>query len=433
MEDKSRALFDANENLRRTTQTLEHQSKELNAILDNTLAGIALIDDAGLIRRINQALLTLLSYTDDEIVGTVARTMLLGESSNRPTPAVRKFNGSVVQTLDVQGRRRNGAEFPMSLTIVPLAIDSRPHTVWICRDQTAELEAQKNRARLEQELAQAQKLESLGVMASGIAHEINTPVQYVADNVKFLHTAAHDLKRAFGAYQSVCNSIGDPDEASALAVTAQSIVDDADIHFVLDELPEALNHAIDGLEQITKIVGAVKTFAHPGASEKTEADINNLLRDTITVSRNEWKYVAELETNLQANLPPVEGFPQELSQVFLNLIVNAAQAIEEGRSDNGRIVVITRLIESGVQIEVSDNGCGMKSDIKSKIFDPFFTTKGVGKGTGQGLSLCYNIITHHHGGKISVETQDGHGARFFVNLPTAASTRSSRHDTNAGM
>lgn len=422
LEEKSRALFDSNENLRQTTRALEHQSKELNAILDNTLAGIALVDEQGRIRRVNQAFLTLFAHTEAEIIGVIASTMLLTEGAITSKPNFDVSGPPAVQTYAAEGRRRGGEPFPMSLTTVPLVIDSRPHTVWICRDQTAELEAENDRARLEHELAQAQKLESLGVMASGIAHEINTPVQYVTDNVKFLSAAASDLKRAFEAYQAVCQSIDDYSKATTLASTAQSIVDEADIGFVLDELPDALNHAIDGLTQITKIVGAVKTFAHPGSSEKSETDVNDLLQDTITVSRNEWKYVAALETDFEDSLPLIGCFPQELSQVFLNLIVNAAQAIDESGRDDGRILIATRSTENGVQIEIKDNGCGVKSNIKSKIFDPFFTTKDVGKGTGQGLSLCYNVITHHHGGKITVDSQEGRGARFIVSLPNISST-----------
>jgi signal transduction histidine kinase len=270
----------------------------------------------------------------------------------------------------------------------------------------------EERDRLEDNLRQAQKLEAIGQLAAGIAHEINTPTQYVGDNLRF-------LKESFGELHSLLSQLvdvgGEP---------ASKLLDDADFEYLKEEIPRALNQSLEGVDRVAKIVRAMKEFSHP-AREKTATDLNRAIQSTITVASNEWKYVAEIEMDLDANLPPVHCSPAEFNQVVLNMIVNAAHAISDvvgdGGNGKGKIVVRTRSEGEFAVVEIRDSGSGMPAHIQQRIFDPFFTTKEVGKGTGQGLAIAHNVIVDKHGGTIKVASAPGAGTTFTIRLPIGGS------------
>ena len=271
--------------------------------------------------------------------------------------------------------------------------------------------------QLERQLAHTQKLESIGQLAAGIAHEINTPIQYIGDNGKFLEEAFRDLVALAdeGRETSGTNS---PSEAAP----ARRQVDEGVLDYHRTEVPKAIEELLEGVDQVARIVRAMKEFSHPGPMEKIPVDINRGIESTIMVSRNEWKYVAEITTDLDRRLPPVPCLAGELNQVILNLIVNAAQAIAEtpqGAAAKGSIHISTRQDGSFAEIRVKDSGPGIPKAIQSKVFDPFFTTKPVGKGTGQGLALAHAVIVQKHGGSIGLESQPGAGAAFILRLPLA--------------
>ncbi len=263
------------------------------------------------------------------------------------------------------------------------------------------------RRLLESQLAQAQKLESIGQLAAGIAHEINTPIQYVGDNARFLEEAFQDLLRMTPA----------PGAASAAAV------DNVDVEYLREEIPKAIEQLLEGVEHVARIVRAMKEFSHPGAVDKTLVDINHAIESTALVSRNEWKYVADLTVDLDPNLPRVACIPGEFNQVMLNLIVNSAQAIAEASGSvggKGAIRITTRRIGKWAQIDISDTGPGIPPEIHGKVFDPFFTTKPVGKGTGQGLAIAHSVIVQKHQGTITFESSPMSGTTFQIRLPLAA-------------
>jgi len=278
--------------------------------------------------------------------------------------------------------------------------------------------------QLETQLMQAQKLESIGQLAAGIAHEINTPTQYVSDNVRFLQDAFLDLLRAWNSLERLVLESGGGSDAKDRLL---EIREEFDLDYLFDQIPFAVSQSLDGLQRVATIVRAMKEFSHPNSTEKTAVDLNRALESTINISRNEWKYVAELEADLDPSLPVVHCFAGELNQVFLNLIVNAAHAIADvvgGTDRKGRITVATRNMGDGwVEVSVSDTGCGIPDSIRDKVFDPFFTTKPVGKGTGQGLSIAYNVVAKH-GGRIFFESEVGRGTTFRVQIPVAYDTES---------
>lgn len=277
------------------------------------------------------------------------------------------------------------------------------------------------RKAMEVELVHARKLESLGQLAAGIAHEINTPVQYIGDNARFLLTAFNDIFTALARCEDAARAVENGDDARPLARMALESAAEHDIEYLREEIPKAIEQSISGVERVTDIVRAMKEFAHPGSREKTLVDINRLAQNAITVSRSEWKYVADVAAELDPSLPFVPLIPGDMSQVLLNLLVNAAHAISEtscaGENGKGAITVSTRLNGGFVEIRVADTGAGIRQDIRHKIFDPFFTTKEVGKGTGQGLAIVHSIVVDRHGGNIGLESEVGKGTTFIIQLP----------------
>ncbi len=269
---------------------------------------------------------------------------------------------------------------------------------------------------LEAQLLQAQKLEAIGQLAAGIAHEINTPTQYIGDNLLFLQDSFKSLLGFIEKFQPA--TVESLPEALRSALKAAS--EEFDLDFMKEESPKAIQQALEGVSRISDIVHAMKEFSHPGAKGKSMVDLNKALANTATVARNEWKYVADLKLELDPGLPPVPCLPGEMNQVFLNLIVNAAHAIgsKVGKTgEKGLITIITRSRGEMVEICVDDSGCGIPDSIKSRIFEPFFTTKAVGKGTGQGLSIARGIIVNKHGGELFFQSEQGKGTSFFIRLP----------------
>jgi PAS domain S-box-containing protein len=292
------------------------------------------------------------------------------------------------------------------------------HLIMVVEDVT-------ERNRLEIELRHSQKLESVGRLAAGIAHEINTPIQFVGDNVSFLHTAFSDLLELCAFYRRLC------EKARSAALTEQDMEglgaaeEAADLAYLQENVPRSIAATLEGARRVAHIVQAMKSFAHPDRGEKTPADLNAALRSTLTVATNELKYVAEVETDLQP-LPLVPCFLSDLNQVFLNLLVNAAHAVGDvvaGTGKRGHIRIKTELDGDHVAISVADTGTGIPEPIRDRVFDPFFTTKGVGKGTGQGLALARSVVVDKHGGTLKFETEVGKGTTFLVRLPLGEAAR----------
>jgi signal transduction histidine kinase len=289
------------------------------------------------------------------------------------------------------------------------------------RDRTERLEAEvDHRAQLESQLGQAQKLEAIGQLAAGLAHEINTPMQFVCDNIEYLSDCSTKLFDVVDTFERnlVDNSPVSWDERrnQLNLVMAQN-----QFETIRQQVPLAITESLDGAQRVIQIVRAMKEFSHVGQGQKSGVDLNNAVHSTVTITRNRWKYAADLDLDLDPNLPTLICAPSEINQVLLNLIVNAADAVAERVGDNarekGRITVRTRTGDGDIVIEVEDTGGGIPENIRSRIFDPFFTTKDVGKGTGQGLAICHNVVVNKHQGSIAVESTLGVGTTFRVHLP----------------
>lgn len=284
---------------------------------------------------------------------------------------------------------------------------------------------ESERKQLELELRQAQRLESVGRLAAGVAHEINTPVQFTSDSVHFLKDAVADAAALFARHRAIAADVSAGRLAPAETLAAFDAADDAaDLGYLSEHVPKAVAASLDGLGRVSEIVRSMKAFAHPDGKAMTSVDLNEALRSTLVIARNEYKHVAEVHAEY-GEVPRVVCHGGEINQVLLNLIVNAAHAIGDavGGSDaRGVISVSTRGEGDDVVVTVEDNGTGIPEAIREKIFEQFFTTKPVGKGTGQGLAIARSVVAKH-GGKLTFTSTVGRGARFEVRLPVRGTSQ----------
>lgn len=309
-----------------------------------------------------------------------------------------------------QGER--GEQF-IGMTVTPITQEQGTGHIFMGKDITDQL-------KIDHEIAQSQKLESIGQLAAGVAHEINTPIQFVGDNIMFLNDSFIGVLRALRQYQCLLEAVKTNTCSLALIESCEVTNDQADLEYLLSEIPVAILQSSEGVSRVSTIVRAMKEFAHPGSNEKAEVNLNNAIMSTLTVASNEWKYVADLQTHLDPSLPPVPCLIGEFNQVVLNIIVNAAHAIADVVKDTtrkGTITVSTTCVGDQAEIRIADTGSGIPESICTKIFDPFFTTKEVGKGTGQGLAIARSVVVNKHGGSITVESEVGRGTTFVIRLP----------------
>ncbi len=281
--------------------------------------------------------------------------------------------------------------------------------------------AENEKIKMEAQLRQSQKLESIGQLAAGISHEINTPIQYIGDNTTFLKDAFQNMIAVFKAYKHLLKTAKTGRIDSEIISQVETAIEDADLEFLKEEVPIAIDQSISGLTQVSKIVTSMKEFSHLEGEQQILTDINHALDNTITVTKNNWKNEAELTTDFDNSLPKVMCNPGELNQVFLNLIINASHSIAKVRGEQpdkkGTIIIRTQNKGEWARITIKDSGSGIPKEIHDKIFDPFFTTKDVGKGTGQGLAVSHSIIVERHKGNIFFETEKEKGTTFIIELP----------------
>jgi PAS domain S-box-containing protein len=340
---------------------------------------------------------------------------------------------------ELQAMRRDGSPFLVGIAVARILDRAGEITHFVCsgRDITVMIEEQRRREALQGqlyaemqerermaiELRFAQKLESVGRLAAGIAHEINTPIQYVGDSAHFLKAAVTDLQQLNDVYRAAVDALIAGDSAESVRARIAKVEGGISKDFLDAEIPDAFARLREGVGLVAGIVRAMKEFAHPPTQDHSPADINHALETTLVVARNEYKYLAVVKTEL-AELPLVICNIGELNQVFLNIIVNAAHAIASAGRDaeSGVIRICTLVSGQNVEISFEDNGCGIAEANLERVFDPFFTTKEVGKGTGQGLAIARSIIVDKHFGEIVVSSEVGVGTRMLVRLPIGGRT-----------
>ena len=415
----------AEEDLQRSQDRLTETGKELriahqeNQELLSAIPSIMVALDAnGIVTKWNHKAGSTFGISGADVVGKPLRdcgiqwnsSKVLNEISDALTTDRRTHLG------DVRYTRPDGKEGILGISINPIKREEEksPGFLLFGADIT-------ERRILEAQLRQAQKLESVGQLAAGVAHEINTPTQYVGDNIRFLQESFGDLRKLLKKYSDLLEANQTGATRSDLVTVVECTIKEINLEYLIEEIPQAIQQSLEGIERVTNILRSMKDFAHPGSAEKVSVDLNRAIESTVTVARNEWKYVAEVVMDLDPNLPKVTCLLGEINQVILNLIINAAHTIsdvvEQNGGKKGTITIKTCQDGDWVEIRISDTGTGIPEAIRSKIFDPFFTTKEVGKGTGQGLAISHSVLVEKHGGTITFDTEVGRGTTFFIRLP----------------
>jgi PAS domain S-box-containing protein len=406
---------------KKNEEALREAEQKYRSMFDEAFAGLFELAPDGHVLHVNPPMAELLGYASpEEIAATMTDSLwtraVLPERSAEL--AARMEAAGYVRSFEMEVFRNDGSR------------------VWISTSARAKwqngtligyagmFEDITERKLLREQLLQAQKLESVGQLAAGIAHEINTPVQYIGDNVRFLQDSFGELVTLNVGYARLLAAVRSTEVTPQLFEEVSLVVEKVDVDYLFEEIPKAIEQTLEGVSRVAALVGAMKEFSHPGTGEKVPLDLNRAIESTITVARNEWKYVADMEVELDPALPLVSCLPGEFNQVILNMIVNAAHAIEavaaSGGPEKGQITIRTRSLPTGVEVQIQDTGGGIPEKIRSRIFDPFFTTKEIGKGTGQGLAIARSVVVDKHQGTIDFETEDGRGTTFIIRLPCEA-------------
>ncbi len=409
-----------------TKQNTAKIQDRYRAIFESTGDAIILLDEFGSIQAFNPAAAEIFGFHPNVVIGQDIK-LLMPELSTSLQDEFLQHNladvdgGTMSKRREIEIQRGDGTQFYAELKVRALhEPDGKRFFTSIIRDLTEE-------HALQIKLLSAQKMESIGQLAAGVAHELNTPAQYVGDNLKFLNESFAEIEILIEKFSQLQNAAESGQITPDLLCEIKERIEYADIDFLRKEIPEALTQSLEGIDRMSQIVRSMKEFSHPGGTEKKPADINRMVESAINISRNEWKYIADIEVDLDKDLPLVPCFVGELNQVLLNLLLNAAQAVAEvyteGQDHKGKITIRTDYeSRHWCLIEVSDSGCGMSEEVCSRVFDPFFTTKEVGKGSGQGLAIAYSVVVEQHAGSIEVDSQVNQGTSFTVRIPIAESS-----------
>lgn len=411
-------LKDQNTVLTKTLEDLKKEKLQEEQLVSAIPSFFICLDKENIITHWNQAASVLFNIPSSEAIGKSFEELDINFDKNlliekieycRVTYNLKRIDE--FSLFDNQGHKKI-----LGIILNPIKINNYyPGSVIIMGSDITE------RKNLESQLSQAQKLESIGQLAAGIAHEINTPTQFVGDNTSFLKDSFNDLKDLIDSFKDLFNEVKTDEKFGQKVSAIDDKITKIDLEYLEEEIPTAINQSLDGVKRISSIVRAMKEFSHPNTSEMKPTDINHSIESTTTISRNEWKYTSELVLNLDLEIPLVPCLPGEFNQVILNLIINASHAIisakEKDPNRKGIITISTSPKNGFVVIKISDTGTGIPEDIRDKVFDPFFTTKEIGKGTGQGLAIAYSVIVDKHKGKIYFESEIGVGTTFIIELP----------------
>ena len=408
-ETKTRELYQSAQEMRSKVAYQE----ALYRIIPNALV---VASNDGSIKDVNNCALTLLGYSRETLIGE-SLSVLWDGAERTYGPAEERPE---IEQVEVAWKMADGNELPVLLSVSYLDVNDDGNADVVCLATDL-----RERKQMEIELRHAQKLESVGQLAAGVAHEVNTPMQFIGDNVHFLNDAFTDLLSVIEVYSNACES-PEAKLSEELQKYIEETKEEADLDYLRDRAPKAIERALDGIGRVTDIVAAMKAFSHP-SHEKGPSDLNKAIENALIVAKNEYKYVADVEMDL-GDLPAVVCNLGDLGQVFLNLIVNAAHAIQDGEvggGEKGTIRVSSRVDGDTAVISIADSGCGIPEEVRDRIFDPFFTTKDVGRGTGQGLSLAHAVVAERHGGTLTFDTELGRGTTFHVRLPIQGRAESS--------
>lgn len=408
-------------------EQVRNREERIRSILSSTIDPLLTIDMRGIIQEASDSVMDVFLWSPKEIIGRNINVLIPEPHHSLHDSYLlsshQQKESSAHSTLrEINALRKDGSEIPCEVLIWRTNIpgSSEPLFSGIIRDVSKRLKREKKLKQAQANLLHAEKLASVGQLSAGIAHEINTPIQFIGDNLQACQEMFDDVTQLVCEYRSLLEQFQRHTEFASEITRLRELEKDVDMNYIIGDFPLALSQSMDGIERVRTIVQAMKEFSHVDKSDvKVLFDLNRALQSTITVAQGEWKSTASVKTEF-ANLPFIEGYPGELNQVFLNMLVNAVHAIQDKQeSIAGTITVQTKMENKWAVVSISDTGCGMSVPLQRKIYDPFFTTKEVGRGSGQGLAISHNIIVERHKGEIEMESGEGKGTTFHIKLPIA--------------
>ncbi|MEZ5894634.1 MAG: ATP-binding protein [Parvularculaceae bacterium] len=428
LEQKSRELFDKTAELEKAANKFKSVNTLLSEILSVAPDIIITCHGDFTIHGCNRAGETALGLSENALISRSVDDFLPGLSADLKKRGVGPFF--------LENRRAcgvNGDSFPVEIRGHVGPIGDNINYLVFFHDISHRLNADDKRKKMEQQVDEARRLEAIGALSAGIAHEINTPIQFIGDNLDYLEDALRSIHKSYKSYDALKTAA----EAASVCCDAVARVEELNQSISLPNLIKEINAALgesrEGIKQVRDIVLLMKEFAHPGTDDKDAVDLNAIVSNVVAICRNRRKHIADVELKLDPALPRVRCRKGQVQQVVLNIVLNAIDAIDEKQSGKGRIEIETRAGEQNVELLISDTGAGVPQSLKEKIFDPFFTTKPVGKGTGQGLALAKDCIVKGHGGKLSLIDKESFATTFLIELPLSRALQENLKETNDGI
>ncbi len=421
-------LFTDITEIRKREALSRERAENVTSIMDNLTTGIVLIDEEGRVRLFNESCEAMFGYTKSEILSQPAE-MLFDEANKSAfqnyisglTP-----RESRIANVEFTALRKDGSSFPIEFGVNEIIIDSKIMLAGAILDISIRKKERKRREELETELIHSSKLEAVGQLAGGIAHEINTPIQFIGDNLGYLETEFANILHLIEQINKSASAVSNGADITISGTELRKKLEELDMEFLVTDIPQAITQSLVGVRDVSRIVLSMKEFSHPGAKGIQPFDVVKAIENTIAISKAEWRSVAEVELDFAEDTPEITCIPGAINQVLLNMVVNAAHAISDAKKPGvGKITLRTKKENDVLLIQISDTGTGIPEEIASKIFDPFFTTKEVGRGTGQGLAISWDIIVKKHAGTINLTTTPGEGTTFSIRLPISSPAHSS--------
>lgn len=421
-------LTDITEIRRREEQSKE-RAENVASIMDHLTTGVVLIDEDARIQLFNESCEAMFGYSKNEMLLQPIEQLLDAGCKQAFCSYISGLTSqaSRIANQEFTALRKDGSSFPIEFGANQIVIDSKIMLAGTFQDISMRKQEQKRREELETELIHSSKLEAVGQLAGGIAHEINTPIQFIGDNLGYLET---EFASILPLLEKINNSTDGSESASDTVINRNELLrllEEIDIEFISTDIPQAISQSIHGIRDVSRIVQSMKEFSHPGSQSAKVFDVKKAIENTVAISKAEWRNVAEVEMDFSEETPQITCIPGAINQVLLNMVVNAAHAIGEAKRPGvGKITLKTQKQEELLLIQISDTGTGIPEEISSKVFDPFFTTKQVGRGTGQGLAISWDIIVKKHGGSIEIDTALGKGTTFSIRLPISPPANSQK-------
>lgn len=425
LDEKSRELYAKNLELGQSASELKSANSLFWEIMKVAPNGILLCGDDFVINSVNPACARKLNADGSDMKGRLLKEFFPDIAAHLPSDQDGEF---IIDRLEA--KRACGDDFTVEIRGFAGPINEDIRYLVFFHDISGRLQREAQRKQVEQQVDEARRLEAIGALSAGIAHEINTPIQFIGDNLEYLKDALGQVHESYNRYEALRAAVkqGGPysDQLAAIDEFNSSI----NLLALIPEVIAALTESRDGIRQVRDIVLLMKEFAHPGSGDKEEANLNEIAENVVTLCKNRHKNLTEVEFDTAANLPSVRCRRGQIQQVILNIVLNAIDAVEEANPDQGRVRIRTAFDDDYVKIAISDNGPGVSAKLREKIFDPFFTTKPVGKGTGQGLALAKDCVVKGHEGRLSLINLDGFATTFLIELPLKSTISELQRERN---